>query len=218
MRRSGFGPASRTSRGSPPTTPHRRDSRPIGAIARWPETGVFHVQHYLHLMAAVNTDLYVGDAEAAWRRVETAWPRVRASGLLRVSSRAGGSAGLAGARGGGGGDRHRPTSARSQKLMRIADREARKLAREPSHAARGSARLLRAVVARSGGQDATAVAEAANAVGSLAEAGLRLEEAAMRAFQARLLGGETPEAAMRELGVAEPRRLASVVVPGFSVP
>src|SRR5581483_1348678 len=47
------------------------------AIARWPATGAFTVQKYLHLIASVHVDLYVGDPWAAWRRVCDAWPDAR---------------------------------------------------------------------------------------------------------------------------------------------
>ncbi|MEZ5351990.1 MAG: hypothetical protein R2762_05085 [Bryobacteraceae bacterium] len=53
-------------------------------IARWPR-GEFDVQQLYALQALVDLDLYRGDGWRAWNRVETAWDRVRASGLLGIS-------------------------------------------------------------------------------------------------------------------------------------
>ena len=52
-------------------------------IKRWSQKG-FHVQHYDHLIADSHISLYRGDGEAAWRRMETQWPDLEASLLLRV--------------------------------------------------------------------------------------------------------------------------------------
>jgi hypothetical protein len=53
------------------------------AIEQWSQRG-FHLQHLLDLFAQVQIELYVGDGEAAFRRVSAAWRSLERSGLLRV--------------------------------------------------------------------------------------------------------------------------------------
>jgi tetratricopeptide (TPR) repeat protein len=194
-----------------PAEAHRQAD---AAIAWWPDTRTFHVQHYLHLQATVHADLYVGDAQAAWRRVETAWPRVRASGLLRVSSarvdlgaiRA--RAALAAAMGADG--------ARRRRLLRIAAHEARKLSRERSRPARGDALLIRAAIALARGDDESAAVDAARATEELAASSIDVHAVVAKALEARIRSRDWAEQedALRAMGVAQPRRLAAVVAPG----
>ena len=49
----------------------------------WSQHG-FHRQHYSHMLASINTELYRGDAEAAWRVVAGNWTTLERTGLLRV--------------------------------------------------------------------------------------------------------------------------------------
>src|SRR5262249_28350732 len=53
-------------------------------LARWTRTG-YHAQHYMHLVAVAQADLYDGDGEAAWTRVAGAWPALTGAGYLRLS-------------------------------------------------------------------------------------------------------------------------------------
>jgi hypothetical protein len=53
------------------------------AMGRWSHRG-YHVQHYLALLARTQIELYAGRAEAAWNLVESGWPELRRSMLLRV--------------------------------------------------------------------------------------------------------------------------------------
>jgi tetratricopeptide (TPR) repeat protein len=46
----------------------------------------FHLQHWFELLAQIQIDLYVGDVEGAWQRLEVGWPRLKASHLLRVQN------------------------------------------------------------------------------------------------------------------------------------
>ena len=52
-------------------------------MERWSQQG-FHVQHMNRLFDEAQIDLYLGDAESAWRRLEADWPALRRSHLLRV--------------------------------------------------------------------------------------------------------------------------------------
>jgi hypothetical protein len=45
-----------------------------------------HLHHYYDLVAYTQIDLYEGDAAAAWRRLDGAWPALERSQLLRLQS------------------------------------------------------------------------------------------------------------------------------------
>jgi hypothetical protein len=53
------------------------------AMAAWSQQG-FHRQHYSHMLAGINTALYRGDAEAAWRVVAANWTTLERTRLLRI--------------------------------------------------------------------------------------------------------------------------------------
>ena len=53
------------------------------AMEGWSHEG-FHRQHYSHVLARIQTELYRGDAEAAWRLVAGNWPAFERTLLLRV--------------------------------------------------------------------------------------------------------------------------------------
>jgi tetratricopeptide (TPR) repeat protein len=53
------------------------------AIAAWPP-GRFLVQHYLHLVSTVQTQLYEGDGGGAWQTVNAAWDSLRTAGILII--------------------------------------------------------------------------------------------------------------------------------------
>jgi hypothetical protein len=53
------------------------------AMRRWSQRG-YHVQHYNALLARTQIELYSGDAEAAWNRIESGWRELRRSMLLRT--------------------------------------------------------------------------------------------------------------------------------------
>jgi hypothetical protein len=63
--------------------PQRARTELAQVMERWSQRG-FHVQHMNRLFDETQIDLYLGDAESAWRRVESAWPALRHSHLLRV--------------------------------------------------------------------------------------------------------------------------------------
>jgi eukaryotic-like serine/threonine-protein kinase len=44
----------------------------------------FYLQHYYELLAQTHIDLYVGDGEAAYRRIAEGWPKLEGSLLMRV--------------------------------------------------------------------------------------------------------------------------------------
>jgi hypothetical protein len=52
----------------------------------WLPSGAFLVQHYYHLLAMIQVDLYAGRASAARERLHAAMPTIRRSLLMRVGS------------------------------------------------------------------------------------------------------------------------------------
>ena len=63
--------------------PDEGDRQVRDSLAGWSQTG-FHRQHYSGMLANVQTELYRGDAEGAWRRITTHWPLLRRTRLLRI--------------------------------------------------------------------------------------------------------------------------------------
>jgi hypothetical protein len=105
--------------------PDQGERETIETIAQWSHTG-FHRQHYSALLARVQTALYRGDAEAAWRLLSERRSTLRRSLLTRVqiirleSHYLWGRVALAMARGRG----------TARPFLAIARRRARKIARE----------------------------------------------------------------------------------------
>ena len=53
------------------------------AMKRWSHAG-FHRQHYNHLLARIQTELYRGNAQPAWQLIAENWTAVKRSLLLRI--------------------------------------------------------------------------------------------------------------------------------------
>ena len=113
------------------------------AMARWPSDG-FHVQHSWELYARGEIDLYAGRGADAWHYVSRRWPALRRSLLLRIQGarielvylRARAAVAAAAAT---------PfRSSESRKLLRVAERDARRLAGESAAWARATADFIRA--------------------------------------------------------------------------
>ena len=53
------------------------------AMERWSHEG-FHRQHYNHVLARIQTELYRGRAEAAWRLIDENWTAMERTFLFRI--------------------------------------------------------------------------------------------------------------------------------------
>ena len=183
------------------------------AMRRWSQRG-FHFQHYFHLFASTQVQLYRGDHEAAHQGVAEAWPLLESSLLLSVQQNKvealhfRGRAELAHARATG-----------NSALVKTALKRARAIEKERTGWADGLALLLRAA-----GEDALGRPERAQS--ALQDAIARLDTADMQLFAAaarRRLGllsgadGRVTEAedALRALGCSNPAPMADMLVPGF---
>jgi tetratricopeptide (TPR) repeat protein len=182
------------------------------SLRRWSQRG-FHFQHYFHLFATTQVRLYGGDAEAAHRGVEEAWPALKSSLLLSVQQNRvealhfRGRAELALGR------------ARSDAaLIERAGGRARAIARERTIWGEGLASLLRAGVERAGGRDEAAAETLRHAIASLDRAGMQLYAEAARRGLGATIGDDRlvrqADAAMAQLGVINPARMAAMLVPG----
>lgn len=56
------------------------------AMAAWPATERYQVQHYVYLIAATQADLYRNDPWSAFLRLQAAWPKLRGALLLALES------------------------------------------------------------------------------------------------------------------------------------
>src|SRR5262249_46212474 len=121
--------------------PQRARAELADVMDKWSQQG-FHVQHMNRLFDEAQIDLYLGDGEAAWRRLADNWPALKQSPLLRVQQirivmlalRARCALALA-----GGKD--------SASRLRSAERDARSLRRERVPWANALAHLLDAAIA-----------------------------------------------------------------------
>lgn len=170
-----------------------------------------------HRHDQVQTDLYLGEGQAAWDRLTKGQDALDDSPLFRVQNirislrhlRARSALTLASA-----------TPGRA--LLRAAEREACHLQRERLPGAAGLATLVRAAVARLRGDEVDARELLRAAVGVFTRTERQLQAAAGRHALGRLVGGTEgwaqvteAEAWMRGQGIHNPRRMAALLVPGF---
>ncbi|MCL4223216.1 MAG: AAA family ATPase [Myxococcales bacterium] len=191
----------------------RRDS--AAWLARWARGG-YRIPHAFDLWAMTQTDLYVGDAAAAWRRVEAGWPALRASHLLRVEfvrvlltqarARAAVAAAVAGVD--------------AAPAARLAARLAAQLEDEPARLARSYAMLVRAGLAGARGDGDERARLLAVAAEGFASADMGLHAAAARLRRGALLGGGDGKllaagasAELTARGVARPAAMAAMLAP-----
>ncbi|HEU5056135.1 MAG TPA: hypothetical protein VFU21_06405, partial [Kofleriaceae bacterium] len=145
----------------------------------------FYLQHYYELLAQTHIDLYVGDGEAAHRRVADGWPKLEGSMLLRIQAiRAEslflrGRAVLARAHARGG----------DTDALRELDHVSARLDRQHMPGAHALSNLLAAGAARLGGHDERAAGLLAQAESRFQTASMALCAAAARRRRGELIGG-----------------------------
>lgn len=180
------------------------------ALASWPATDAFQVQHYVHLMATVNAEIYRGDGWAAFRRMQGAWPRLRRALFLtfegarvelrNLRARAALAAAVLPARSAvvDGWPRAR--------LLALAESEARRLGRERDVvSARAFAELLHAGVARARGAASAALTRYEQAEAEFRGIEMNAYAAASAAARSQL---ETGSRAESHLGLGRARAWA----------
>jgi tetratricopeptide (TPR) repeat protein len=188
----------------------------VESIACWSQKG-FHRQHYSALLARVQTALYRGDAQGAWRLLNEHESRLRQSLLTKVqvfrveTHYLWGRAALALA----------ATEPRPESFLSRARMAARRIARERMPWSNPIALLLDACVANLEGRRAQACSDLHDAAERFDRADMQLYAAVARSRLGILEGnklGEQAEAWMAAQAIRNPARLSAMLAPGFADP
>ncbi len=197
--------------------PDHARSEVAEALARWNVPDHLHAQHFNGVMSDVTTDVYLGDAAAAYGRVEDKWRAFHRSLLLRMQTlrcvahfgRA--RAALAASRTG------RP------ELLRIAAADARALNREKVPYCLALAAIVEGGVRQLRGDTEGAVERWRRASTLCDEVEMRLHAAGVRWELGRLIGGDEgaaliagAETTLREAGVRAPVRMVTTFTGGIT--
>jgi len=175
------------------------------------------LQQFWFLAAETLLDLYVGEANAAWARLQAASTDIRRSVFTAypvrrlIAHHVCGSAALAAAAA------LRSSSQEHRSLLRRAAGFACRLDRVPGPSARPLAELLHAGVAFQRGDSREAKRRLDSGIRALDLAGMRAHADAARRHLARLSGHLLPEFLAGE-GVVDPKACARMLVPGFPSP
>ena len=188
------------------------------AMTEWSNEG-FHLEHLYELLASVNIDLYVGRPREAYARVAARWEALRRSLLpfttqsVRILSRyARARSAIAAVEDGD-----------DVQLLRVAERDARVLARERAAWSLPLAKTVRASLAWREGAEGQALALLREAIAGFEAVDMKLHAAAARRRLSALVAGDAGrelERASNEWMASEkvknPDRIAQVFIPGFT--
>jgi hypothetical protein len=190
-------------------------------MARWAREG-FHAQHSWEMYACGEIDLYNGRGLDAWRWVNQKWTPLTQSLLLRIQAvriesgylRA--RSALAAAVEQGPGDASR------RALVKSAERDAAKLAREGAAWARALAQLIEAGASTLRGDSPRAVSRFERVEAAFRDIDMSLHAAVARRRRGELLGGsdgarlvQEADAWMTAQGIRNPARFAGMLAPGM---
>lgn len=183
--------------------------------------GVFHIQHYYVLLAALELDIYAGAPLRGLERLRATARAMRRSLLLRVESvrlltldqRARCAIAAAASRG-----------AVSEDLVSSAEADAAAIRRVDLPWARALALTLASSLRALGGDRAAAIAELTRAEEALTDTDMFLRAAAVRRRLGQLTGGEEgaarvaeADAAMKRLGVRNNEAMTRLYAPGLEL-
>jgi len=189
----------------------------IKAMDLWGRDSL-QLQHLYELRIQAYCDLYQGDPQTACQRVESAWPALRASNLLRhpllasdaYQLRANVALSLA-------------ALTRGDKMLRIAASSARALRMLRRADATAAARRIRAAIALLSGDRAGAVHLLDDAVSRFVQADMPLHAAYLQRRRSALSYGDDSETevqaaddAIRGRGVRDPVRWLAIQAPGLN--
>ncbi|HXD33446.1 MAG TPA: protein kinase [Pyrinomonadaceae bacterium] len=199
--------------------PDRARAEVIEALKVWPQSG-FHLQHYSSMLALTQIELYTGDAEVAWKHVEVQWQELRRSMLLRLQIlrvealhlRA--RTALAAAETG--------DVSRRASFYRIAEKIARKIAREKMPWSDPFAALILAAVSSARGDQQGAVALLTEAMDGFDLADMTLYAVASRRRLGQVMGGERgaellaeADEWMKSQEIKNPAKMTHMLAPGW---
>jgi serine/threonine protein kinase len=189
------------------------------AIAAWARQGV-QVQHFYHLTALSNTDLYLGDPAAVRARIDGSWRIFERALLMRIQTirihmlhlRARATLGLA----------SRATQSERRRLLRDAERDARLLEKERMPWSDALAALVRATVVALRGESDVAARLLDEAARRFDAVDMALHAATARHRLGRLIGGDEGRALtdaalawMANQKIKNAPRITAMLVPGF---
>jgi hypothetical protein len=191
----------------------------IEALKAWPHEG-FHLQHYSSMHALAQIELYTGDAEVAWKHLKGQWQALRRSLLLRLqilrveATHLQARTALATA--------VESNSKKRARLLRIAEKLARRIAREKMPWANPFASLVLAAVANIRLENEKATAHLSAAAKEFAEGDMGLYAVVSRRRLGQMLGGERGRELLAETdewmtteGIKNPRRMTRMLAPGW---
>jgi len=187
------------------------------AAREWQTSGFqaeYQIQDFLNHYMGTWLDLYEGEGPAAMERLQAMWPALRRSLLLNIldvkqrmihirayAAIAAGS---------------------NPQLLKSALKDARTLERIHCPGNAAIAAVVRASVAHKRGDPAAAILGLADAVARFEADGMPHFAAGARRQRGRLLGGDEgaahvaqADAALTEIGIAEPERATALFAPGF---
>jgi serine/threonine protein kinase/tetratricopeptide (TPR) repeat protein/energy-coupling factor transporter ATP-binding protein EcfA2 len=198
--------------------PETARARSREALARWSRK-TFHVEHWWAMLADRQSDLYAGDVEVAYQRVNEQWRQLDDSLLLMVQLtrleathlRARAALALA---------RQKPSQRKA--LCRVAEQDAARILKEKMPWSDPLAALLQAGAAATQGDRGQCEVLLREAVVGLERGDMPLYAAAARWQRGRVLAGdegralvEQAERWMGEQGIANVARMAAMLAPGF---
>jgi hypothetical protein len=191
------------------------------AIAKWSVQG-FHTQHWWSLTSQCDIFLYQRSGLEAWNLMNSHWPALRSSMLLRVQyflieslyHRA--CSALAFAADSTG------NSARKLDFVQLATRDAARIMREHAPWGDGLAYLVRAGALATQGQQEAAEPILRSAENALESADMHLFATAARRRRGETIKGdegkaliEVADRSMRQQGIQSPERIAWMLAPGY---
>lgn len=191
-----------------------------GSLQRWSQQG-FHLQHYWHMIGTVEIGIYGGSGVGAWRQLQSRWPELERSLLLRIQFtrleawhlRARAALAAAAQLGPDGGE--------TPSLRRYTRVAIRRIRREGASWGMALAGLLDAGLQSLHGHRSKALTLLESAAEALGSRDMTLYAAAARRRHGQLTGGPqgaeavaAADASMVEFGVENPARMADLLAPG----
>ena len=187
------------------------------AMERWSHQG-FHRQHYNHVLAGIQTELYRGRGTSAWRLIDANWTAMKRTSLFRIQFlrieasylRARCALLMAGA---GGNPR---------RYLAVARRDLRRIASEGMRWSDSIALLLNASVAHAEGRPDLAADYLARAATAFDRSDMHLYAAVTRRRLGGLVKGDGGRRLLQEADtwlaaqdVRNPARITRMLAPGF---
>ena len=202
--------------------PERARLEVIEALKIWPREG-FHLQHYSSMLAMAQIELYTDDAEVAWKHVMVQRKALKESLLLRTQVLRVDSLYLQ-ARTALAAAIHAKVAGKSEMLLKVAERMARRIAKERMPWSDPLAPLIRAPIAHNRGNASQAATLLSEAVKGFDEADMRLRAMTARRRFGQTLGGDRgreliaeADEWMRNQEIKNPVLMTRMLAPGFSL-